>query len=111
MHDSVSQAVDEECARQREQYGEVNALLPDGTGPNVAWLYPMVAYPAEAIEALLRVGYERADATGRLTWMHLVREEVAEAFQESDETRLREELLQVAALCQSWARAIDARQQ
>ena len=41
--------------------------------------------------------------------MHLVREEVAEAFAESDPARLREELIQVAALAVSWVEKIDAR--
>jgi hypothetical protein len=40
----------------------------------------------------------------------LVREEVAEVFQETDPVKLREELVQVAALAVSWIEKIDARQ-
>ena len=41
--------------------------------------------------------------------MHLLREEIAEVFVESDADRLREELIQVAALAVSWVEKIDAR--
>lgn len=36
-------------------------------------------------------------------------EEVAEAFAESDDARLRAELVQVAAVAQAWIESIDRR--
>jgi hypothetical protein len=87
-------------------YGD-NAGLEDGTGPEERWLYPLTSYSSPAIEDILRDEYNKHDVP---TWMHLVREEVAEAFQESDPVRLREELIQVAALCVSWVEKLDARE-
>ena len=102
----------DERARQYARYG-TNADLEDGTGPDVRWI-PNIwdAYDstAEGIEAGLRADYEATEVTqGKITWMHLVREEVAEAFAESDPARLREELIQVAALCVSWVEKLDDR--
>lgn len=90
---------------QFTRYGS-NADLKDGTGPEERWLSPLTSYSSPAIEDILRDEYNKH---GVPTWMHLVREEVAEAFQESDPVRLREELIQVAALCVSWIEKLDAR--
>jgi hypothetical protein len=89
-----------ECQRQEVRYGADNEVALDGTGPAVRWL-PGVVADANNIERVFRLDYE--SRTGSITWMHLVREEVAEAFKESDPARLREELTQVAALCANWA--------
>jgi hypothetical protein len=97
---------------QERRYGHVNDLLLDGTGPKVRWLDFVDGSPlfATSIQRFLRDDYEKFEAEHELpTWMHLVREEIAEAFQESDETRLEEELIQVAALCTSWVERIRAR--
>lgn len=50
-----------------------------------------------------------AARAGILTWRHILGEEVAEAFAESDPAKLRAELVQVAAVAVKWARMIDAR--
>ena len=94
-------------AVQRERYGS-NDDLPDGTGPYVRWLSPLNLLTATGVEARLRQEYESHGMVAP-SWMHLVREEVAEAFQETDPVRLREELIQVAALCVSWVETLDAR--
>ena len=98
-------------AEQRARYGS-NTDLPDGTGPDVRWLstFPSMSCrsSAELIEIRLRQEYESHGVVAP-SWMHLVREEVAEAFMESDPVRLREELVQVAALCVSWMETLDAR--
>jgi hypothetical protein len=107
----VLEKVAAERERQFARYG-TNEQLEDGTGPDVKWLAvfpgavpPLTASPATRIERLLRNEYLLHEATadnGLPTWMHLVREEIAEAFQEDDPARLVEELIQVAALCVSW---------
>jgi hypothetical protein len=105
----TTRVLEDVAAHRREQdarYGEVNKTLVDGTGPEVQWLLPLSFTRASVVEKMLRGEY---DSHERPTWMHLVREEVAEAFQESDPVRLREELIQVAALCVSWVEQIDAR--
>lgn len=104
---AVLDDVRHERAKQFAQYG-TNETLEDGTG--TPWLVPLNNLPATVVETALRADYERfEERTGKPTWMHLIREEVAEAFAETDQTRLREELIQVAALCVSWVEKIDAR--
>ena len=98
-----------ERAKQRARYGS-NDDLEWGTGPETRWLIPFTYEPATAVERILRADYEEyEEATGKPTWVHLLREELAEAFAETDPIRLREELIQVAALAVSWAEKIDAR--
>ncbi|GAA0398512.1 hypothetical protein GCM10009530_57750 [Microbispora corallina] len=70
----------------------------DGTGPENT---------ADADRAKLAVA--DAAAEGRLTWRHILHEEVLEAFAEDDPTRLRGELVQVAAVAVKWVQALDRR--
>lgn len=44
-----------------------------------------------------------------LTWWDILREEVFEAGAEVDRTKLRAELVQVAAVCVAWVEDIDSR--
>jgi hypothetical protein len=102
-----------ERGRQIARYG-TNSDLADGTGLDERWLGhgldPLQQHTAWDIQIDFRADYEAHEAEhGKPTWMHLVREEVAEAFQESDPARLRAELIQVAALCVSWIEKLDAR--
>ena len=110
----VLKEVFRERVAQFTQYG-TNDSLEDGTGPEEEWLrgcgVNLDFRTGREIERLFRAQYEYAERTKArgLTWMHLVREEVAEAFAEEDPDRLRAELLQVAALCVSWIVSIDKR--
>lgn len=109
----VLEGVFEERKRQVARYGQ-NDDLEDGTGPDETWLGleldPGETLTATDIEYRLREDYEAHEARhDKPTWMHLVREEIAEAFAESDPTRLEEELVQVAALCVSWVESIRLR--
>lgn len=99
-----------ERTRQFAKYG-TNDRLEDGTGPDVPWLGPFTGHSAGFIEDCFRADYElyKMSTNGPPTWLHLVREEMAEAFKEDDPVALREELLQVAALVVSWVEKIDAR--
>lgn len=102
----------ERCA-QMEKHGTAMEELPDGTGPDVAWLEPVtdMRFDATAIQSLLRKEYEGLRGAenpdgqyGQLTRMHLVREELAEAFElDGDDPAFIDEILQVAALCVQWA--------
>lgn len=99
-----------ERARQFERYGD-NSDLEWGSGPETRWLLPYTDASAERVEDHLRGDYEDyEEELGAPTFVHLVREEVAEAFKESDPVRLREELIQVAALAVSWVEKIDAKE-
>jgi hypothetical protein len=99
----ILERVFNERQRQEARYGEGNTTVRDGTGPGTRWLLPFTTASAVEVEAALRLDYEDfEEETGAPTWVHLVREEIAEAFQETDPDRLAEELVQVAALCVSW---------
>jgi malonyl CoA-acyl carrier protein transacylase len=107
--ESVLSAVLRERGAQVARYGH-NHDLEDGTGPGAPWLLPISLYRADSIEHALRGDYVNHEKIhGKPTWMHLVREEVAEAFKEQDPERLEEELIQVAALCVSWVETIQER--
>jgi hypothetical protein len=85
-----------ERGRQDAKWGEQNH--PDGTGAQFA---NRAAYE--------RIRTETAAADGALTFRHVLAEEVAEAYAESDPDRLRAELVQVAATAVCWIQAIDRR--
>lgn len=102
----VLKLVARERVEQVCRYGH-NDDLENGTGPDVRWLLANNLNQASDVEELFRENYEEHEAKhGKPTWMHLVREEIAEAFQESDPERLAEELIQVAALCVSWVETL-----
>lgn len=84
-----------ERRRQDDKWGEQNH--PDGTGG--------LQQALEADKA--REGCKAAFKHGSGTWMHVLIEEVFEAFAESDPAKLRVELIQVAAVAVAWAEAID----
>jgi len=100
----VLQLVADERIEQERRYGDVNLTTKSGTGPESRWLLPYTSQGATDIQRELRDDYEdHEDDTGEVTWLHLVREEVSEAFErEHDDPRLKDELVQVAALCVSW---------
>ncbi len=85
-----------ERRRQHEAHGR--QILPAGTGGDYAEL--------DRDEAQMRC--HRATLAGALTWRHILEEEVAEVFAETDSKRLREELVQVAAVACQWIEAIDS---
>lgn len=100
---AVLELVLEERRAQEERYGEVCTKLMDGSGPRSKWLLPFTSESAYVVQQRLRRDYEEfEEEVGEPTWMHLVREEVAEAFQEDHPEGLSRELIQVAALCVSW---------
>lgn len=93
---AVLHEVAEERQRQHQRWGEQN--LPDGTGPD---------YRAEARVA--REWCVRAQLAGRVTFLDILREEVFEAFEESDPAKLRAELIQVCAVACQWVECLDRR--
>lgn len=99
---SVLEMVFQERLRQVARYGH-NDELEDGFGPIVKWL-PGLSLDAAAIQEVFREDYEGHGLVhGKPTWMHLIREELAEMFErEPDDPRAVEEAIQVAALLVSW---------
>jgi malonyl CoA-acyl carrier protein transacylase len=86
-----------EVAAERSRQDELHGfpVLADGTSTD--W--------PEWAEAL-RDARELND-TGRATWASILIEEVAEAMLETDRQKIREELVQVAAVAVKWVEAID----
>jgi len=82
---------------QDSKWGEQNH--PDGTGGGNSL----------AAAAGARMACQLAAADGTLTWRDVMREEVGEAFAETDPAKLRTELIQVAAVAAAWVEAIDRR--
>src|SRR5690606_33648759 len=84
--------------RQVEKWGEQNH--PDGTGLDGS------KYFADWARSLADENHDN----GTLTWADILTEEFYEALAEKETSRLREELIQVAAVALQWADAIDHRE-
>jgi hypothetical protein len=89
----------EEEFRQDEKWGEQHH--PDGTENT-----PESRWQRDFDRALC----QDAARDGTVTWLHILREEVSEAFAEDDPVKLREELVQVAAVAARWVKDIDSRE-
>lgn len=88
----------EERQRQHAEHGV--QTLPDGTGD------PADYTARDRAQRLC----DEATARGQLTWRDILAEEVAEVFAETRPERLREELVQVAAVAVQWIEALDRRE-
>ena len=94
---------------QIRQYG-LNEDLQDGTGPNTRWLGPFTGLSATDVEKDLRADYEDfEEEVGQVTWVHLLREELAEVVCEDDPEALYGEVLQLTALGLSWLEKLNSR--
>lgn len=91
--------IGKERERQDVKWGEQNHQ--DGTGGQMREFAAMVA----------RGWCDKQHETNSETWLDILNEEMAEAFAESDEAKLRKELVQVAAVAVAWIEAIDRRQE
>lgn len=87
-----------EMRRQDEKFGD-QTHHPDHTGTDVD---KANLSDARSLVSLL-------EGTSRFGWKYILFEEVYEAFAESDPARLSEELIQVAAVCCQWAKALGER--
>ena len=91
----------EERGRQDQKWGAINdkmLAIPDGTGDQFK-------DGADHAKSMCK----DAQNNGRLTWLHVLREEAYESFAESDPEKLRAELVQVAAVAAKWIEIIDRR--
>ena len=105
--DSVLKEVAAERQRQEAKWGEQDHA--DGTGPRHFFL-------GKGLDAPATYGYLRDRATeitdsnannGRITYADIFLEEVFEALAETDQDKLREELVQTAAVAVAWVEKID----
>lgn len=92
-----AEAVDTERQAQLAKFG--NQKHPDGTG------LPVYQHAANRY----RDQADRNADAGVLAWRDVLLEEVYEALAEKDLTALRDELVQVAAVCAAWIHDIDRR--
>lgn len=106
VREQVLDLVKKERTRQIAMYGHNHDLNP-GFGGSVAlpWLSPFSSATSSSVEQVFRDDYEVYVAIhGKPTWMHLIREEVAELFDsmtEDSESDPVTEAVQVSALCVS----------
>jgi hypothetical protein len=100
----VLNLVRDERTRQEQRYASTHTL-DLGFGGSVRaypWLMPYSDSDSGRIEAAFRADYGDYENThGQPTWMHLIREEVAELFDTQTSSHTIEEAVQVAALCVS----------
>lgn len=89
-----------ERGRQHRKFGD-QSHVPDGTA---LW-----GKGNRSMATAARAATERASEDGDLTWAHILTEEYWEAMAESDPAKLRDELIQVAAVAAAWVEAIDRR--
>ncbi|HEY2101457.1 MAG TPA: hypothetical protein VGH72_33675 [Pseudonocardia sp.] len=101
----IAAEVATEVVRQIELW-QVQAH-PDGTGPHVPLIYIGLA---SKVREDARNVCESAAQRGKLTWRHILTEEVFEGLAEAQGTEeLRGELIQAAAVVLSWVRDLDLR--
>ncbi len=101
--EEVLHLIRKERTRQIQHYG-TNADLDLGFGGTVAypWLTPFSQASADEVQRSFRHDYELlVHVQGKPTWMHLIREEVAELFEATDREHIIAEAIQVSALCAS----------
>lgn len=89
-NDGIADRVWDERQRQLNKWGL--QTRPSGTSA-MLW---------KERELLAKRDYEEALEAGELTWLHILREEVYEAFAEEDPAKLEVELEQVMAVAASW---------
>lgn len=89
--------IDKECGRQDDNWGEQKHR--NGTGP-------IYRRDAERAKDRSHCAAER----GEISWHLILDEQVAKAYAEHDQVKLRADLSQVAAVTVTWAEAIDRRE-
>lgn len=94
-----------ERERQDAKWGEQNHLSVRGSEQDRAHLGSLIAS-----ERLARGACEQAAREGRLTWLHIAIEELAEVLEAGpDGDARREELVQLAAVIVAWIECLDRR--
>lgn len=92
----VLRDIGDERDRQNQKFPDQQ--IPDGTSVELT-----------GVANYARAACELAARQGKVTWRDVLAEEVSEAFAEEDLTRLRKELIQVAAVAGRWVEDIDRR--
>lgn len=99
---AAEDAIADVCSERRCQHAKWGPQdHPDGTGG------PAAKQAADDARAVC----QRHFAAGQGSWADILLEEVYEALAEEHHGKLRDELIQVAAVAVAWAEALDQRQQ
>lgn len=96
--------VEAERERQLDRWGVQHHK--DGTGGN--W----DDFEGQSFQTMANIAREACDSAareGRVTWLHILLEEVFDVPAESDPEALTKELIQVAAVAVAWAEDIRSR--
>ena len=102
---AVLEEVSHERVRQDAKWGEQNH--PNGTGEDWNWINGQGAGHIQMLADIKREACERHFENGTGSYADILAEEFYEALAESDPARLREELIQVAAVAVAWVEKID----
>jgi hypothetical protein len=86
----------DERERQVKKWG--SQRHPDGTSADYGYARDVA-----------RLNCDIAAGKGECTWLHILEEEVLEAFSETDPVRLKEELVQAGAVIVSWLEDLEGR--
>ena len=103
---AVAREVIQERLNQVEKWGEQNH--PDGTGPDGMWM-AIFRHDFAHCATIAKLQVDHDANRGTSTYAGILLEEVFEALAEDNPARLREELIQVAAVAVAWVEAIDRR--
>ena len=103
--DGVLSEVRQERTRQEHLWGQQD--LPTGTGPLTRPLLPLSPAKGKDVEDAFRRRTDWATNHGSLTYADVLLEEVFEAMAEVKPSRIREELIQVAASAVKFIESID----
>lgn len=94
--EAVYRKIDAERDRQHKMWGEQNH--PNFSDNIQNWLPK--AWEAQRV-------CEDAFKNGKGSWGHILFEEVAETYEAKSEEHLKEEIIQVMAVCEAWLESID----
>lgn len=108
------QDITNELLRQLEKHGD-QTHLPNGTGPDteldnlpvIGWGKVNAERLAIWAKARCKAASENEGGDGSITYEHILTEEWAEVISEEDPAKLREELVQLAAVAVAWIMKID----
>jgi hypothetical protein len=107
-HWKIFSAINEECKRQDEKWGEQNHPM---RGENISTLFSKedLVYPHDSgLQTLLGVVRFR-HKKGKAGWFDILQKEVCEAFLETDPVKQREGMTQVAAVAVQIIEYLDRR--
>lgn len=102
---SILTEIGRERGTQDAKWG-VPKNVPNGTGPDGS----LLGYSFGELRDMMQSAVDELAARHESRMAAVLLEEVFEALAEDDERRLREELIQVAAVAAKWVQIIDERQ-